>query len=34
MLEGVDRDIERLRIEGELQTAGVVLRSVADRPPG
>jgi hypothetical protein len=33
-LEGVDRDIERLRIEGKLQTAGLVLRSVADRPPG
>jgi hypothetical protein len=33
-LEGVDRDIERLRIEGELETAGLVLRSVADRPPG
>jgi hypothetical protein len=33
-LEGIDRDIERIRIEGELQTAGLVLRSVADRPPG
>jgi hypothetical protein len=32
-LEGVDRDIERVRIEGELQTAGLVLRSVADQPP-
>jgi hypothetical protein len=33
-LDGVDRDIERVRIEAELQTAGLILRSVADRPPG
>jgi hypothetical protein len=32
-LEGVDRDIERVRIEGELQTAGLILRSAADQPP-
>lgn len=33
MLEGIDRDIERLRIEAELQAAGLVLRCVAQPPP-
>jgi hypothetical protein len=32
-LEGVDRDIERVRVEGELQAAGLALRSAAHRPP-
>lgn len=32
-LEGVDRDIERVRVEGELQAAGLALRSAAYRPP-
>lgn len=29
-LDGVDRDIERVRVEGELQAAGLVLPAVAD----
>jgi hypothetical protein len=33
MLEGIDRDIERVRVEGELQATGLALRSVAHRPP-
>jgi hypothetical protein len=33
MLEGIDREIERVRVEGELQVAGLELRSVAHRPP-
>jgi hypothetical protein len=33
MLDGLDREIERIRVEGELQTAGLLLRSVAHRPP-
>ena len=32
-LDGIDRDIERVRVEGELQAAGLELRSVAHRPP-
>lgn len=32
-LDGVDRDIERVRVEGELQAAGLALRSEAHRPP-
>ena len=32
-LEGIDRDIERVRVEGELQAAGLALRSIAHRPP-
>jgi hypothetical protein len=31
-LNGIDRDIERVRVEGELQAAGLALRSIA-RPP-
>ncbi len=33
MLEGIDREIERVRVEGELQSAGLALRSVAQQPP-
>ena len=33
MLDGLDREIERVRVEGELQAAGLALRSVAHRPP-
>jgi hypothetical protein len=33
MLEGIDREIERVRVEGQLQAAGLALRSVAHRPP-
>jgi hypothetical protein len=33
MLDGVDREIERVRVEGKLQAAGLSLRSVAHRPP-
>ena len=33
LLEGIDREIERVRVEGELQAAGLSLRSVAHRPP-
>jgi hypothetical protein len=33
MLDGVDREIERVRVEGRLQSAGLMLRSVAHRPP-
>jgi hypothetical protein len=33
LLEGIDREIERVRVEGELQAAGLALRSVAHRPP-
>jgi hypothetical protein len=33
MLEGIDREIERVRVEGKLQAAGLALRSVAHRPP-
>jgi hypothetical protein len=33
MLDGIDREIERVRVEGELQAAGLELRSVAHRPP-
>jgi hypothetical protein len=32
-LDGDDRDIERVRVEGALQASGLVLRSAADRPP-
>ena len=32
-LDGIDRDIERVRVEGELQAAGLELRSIAHRPP-
>src|SRR4030095_16187461 len=31
-LDGVDRDIERVRVEGELQAAGPGLPSVAPQP--
>lgn len=31
-LDGVDRDIERLRVEGELQTAGLYLSEVSAYP--
>jgi hypothetical protein len=31
---GTDRDIERVRVAGALEAAGLVLRSAADRPPG
>jgi hypothetical protein len=33
LLNGMDREIERVRVEGELQAAGLALRSVAHRPP-
>ena len=33
LLNGIDREIERVRVEGELQAAGLALRSVAHRPP-
>jgi hypothetical protein len=33
MLDGIDREIERVRVEGRLQAAGLMLRSVAHRPP-
>lgn len=33
LLTGIDREIERVRVEGELQAAGLALRSVVDRPP-
>lgn len=33
LLEGIDREIERVRVEGQLQAAGLALRSVAHRPP-
>ena len=33
MLDGIDREIERVRVEGELQAAGLALRSVAHRRP-
>lgn len=29
-LHGVDRDLERLRVEGELQAAGLYLRDVTE----
>ena len=29
-LAGIDRDIERVRVEGQLQTAGLILRSATD----
>jgi hypothetical protein len=29
-LAGIDRDIERVRVEGQLETAGLVLRSASD----
>jgi hypothetical protein len=29
-LAGIDRDIERVRVEGQLQTAGLILRSAID----
>lgn len=32
-LGGMDREIERVRVEGELQAAGLALRSTAHRPP-
>jgi hypothetical protein len=32
-LDGDDRDIERVRVEGALQASGLVLRSKATRPP-
>jgi hypothetical protein len=32
-LEGPDRDAERVRVEGELETAGLVFRRAAGRPP-
>ena len=32
-LDGDDREIERLRVEGALQATGLVLRSAAGRPP-
>ena len=32
-LEGLDREIERVRVEGELEAAGLVLRTNADHQP-
>ena len=32
-LDGDDREIERVRVEGALQATGLVLRSAAGRPP-
>jgi hypothetical protein len=32
-LDGLDREIERVRVEGELQAAGLVLRTAADHQP-
>ena len=32
-LDGDDRDIERVRVEGALQASGLVLRSAAGGPP-
>lgn len=33
LLQGLDRDIERVRVEAQLQAAGLSLRSVAQPPP-
>jgi hypothetical protein len=32
-LDGIDRDIERLRVEGALEAAGLALRAAGQRPP-
>jgi hypothetical protein len=32
-LDGIDRDIERVRVEGSLQQAGLILRTAVDRRP-